>query len=642
MSSDDPRNDYDVEHYTLDLTVVPENVEIGGQVTIALRAVAALEEIVLDAAPTLSIESARSTSGAAEVAPLGAEQVSVRLAAPLAAGARDTLVVRYEAHPVLTSLGEPFFSTHGSGTDSFPVIANLSEPDFAHTWWPCKDALGDKATGEMIMTAPSAYVACSNGLRISRIDNGDGTTTTRWRTRYPMVAYNVSIALSNYAEWSDPYHSAVTGFDFPVQNFAFPEDSVDAREDLSIAPEAIAVFESRFGPYPYATDSLGVEKYGHAEVDWNAAQENQTMTSYGNYFITGNHSADVILAHELAHQWFGNLISPATWPDIWLNEGFATYGEALFRESRGRIAGYLDHMTHRRYVPTEFEHGTVVDPDFLFDPVMVYSKGAWVLHMLRGVFRAEHGAEEGDSRFFALLHRYANDPGLVYGSATTTQFIEHASAEAGSDLGWFFGPWLYGTGRPALHWSWSRSAVAGGDVVRLHLEQAQSGPDYPHGVPSPGAPEFFPMPWEVRLHGTGGDSAVVHVRQDARVQDLELGAAFTVDRVSIDPDQWVLGDITFETAPSASMLAAVWPNVSGGPTSIRYSVGAGRRADVAVFAVTGRRVRTLVEGDDRPGWHVVEWDGRDGNGRHAAGGVYFVRLADGHRAEAKKLVLIRR
>jgi len=635
-SSYDDRTLYDVEHCALDLTVVPDSSKVRGKVAIAIKAFGSLDVVVLDAAdpPLMHVQNAISKSGQASVEIWGLQQIGVRLARALAAGERDTVTVWYSATPQKVDETE-FFSVHGAGND--PAVASISEPTNAHMWWPCKDVLGDKATGEMSITAPSVLVAASNGLRLSVTDNGNGTTTTRWRTSYPMTTYNFSFALSNYVEWNDPYHSSVTGYDFPIQNLAFPEDSVLARVDFSGALQAMRDFEDLFGPYPFATDSLGIEKYGHAEVTWDSAQENQTMTSYGDYFIDGQGTYTYIVAHELAHQWFGNSISPADWKDIWLNEGFASYSEALFLERQSGLTRYFHHMRYVHRVPASLERGSVYDPDFLFDRIMVYSKGAWVLHMLRGVLRAEYDAASGDQRFFSLLKEYATQDAFRYGSLTTVDFVAFAEETLGRNLDWYFGPWLYGTTHPNLHYSWSTPSSG---KVLLHLIQTQTGPDYPHGSPFADKPDVFAMPWEVRLYGAANESTVVYVNQDHRAQDFTLNASFPVSHIAIDPDAWVLRELIPDPSPVATLLGAVWPNASGSRATVNYAVAPGRKADVFLYDVQGRVLKQLVEGDDRPGWHVAEWDGRDATGRRAAKGIYFVRLTDGHSEATTKLILV--
>ena len=632
VTADDPRNDYDVEHAFLDLTVIPDSTKIRGRVTIALKALVDLDTVVLDASPALLISGVQSGDDPAPFSAFGSEQISINLPRTLAPGERETLSIRYTAYPQAIGDAE-FFSTHGP--DDVPAVASLSSPTYGHTWWPCKDLLVDKATGEVRVTAPSELVVASNGLRISRVDNGDGTATTHWRTAYPMVTYNFSFALSNYVEWIEPYHSDSTGLDVPIQNFVFPEDSTEARIDFSATPDIMHLFEMLFGPYPFA-----LEKYGHAEVTWSSAMEHQTMTSYGSPFLIGDHSFDRLIAHELAHQWFGNSISPADWCDIWLNEGFASYCEALFLEHQSGIGLYHRYMRQVRRVSGFQENGTVYCPDNVFDQVMVYAKGAWVLHMLRGVLKAEYGITNGDARFLELLHTYATDQVHVYGSASTTEFIQLAEEELGEDLEWYFVPWLYGTEHPVLDWSWSTPDGNAPDQVLLHLVQTQAGPEYPHGSPFSNMRDVFTMPWEVRLYGAPGESSVVYVRQEHRAQDFMLDAGFAVNRVSLDPDQWVLRDLTFVSVPAGSQLGAMWAHASGREATLNYAVAAGRRVDLTLYGVNGGEIRKLVNDDDRPGWHTVVWDGRDASGRRAAMGVYFVRLWDGVSDDAARLILV--
>ncbi|MFN8549645.1 MAG: M1 family aminopeptidase, partial [Candidatus Eisenbacteria bacterium] len=315
----DPRDLYDVEHYRLDLTVLPDSGRIAGTIDIALQAIEDLSTVVIDMTDNLELLSSVSRRGPAIPTRLAGGQVRLELAEPLSPGERDTLSLTYRGAPGPIYFGGfNFFGHHGSGDTAFPLVASLSEPDRAHTWWPCKEKLTDKATTEMRVTAPSSYQVASNGLRELRVDHVDGTATTVWRSRYPMTTYNVSIALTNYIEWSDQHFSSEWGHELPLQQMVFPEDSAAARTDLSATSSIMSALEARLGPYPFADPSIGIEKYGHAEVVWTGAMEHQTMTSLGNGFIRGNHSGDWGIAHEMAHQWFGNSVSPADWKDTWL------------------------------------------------------------------------------------------------------------------------------------------------------------------------------------------------------------------------------------------------------------------------------------------------------------------------------------
>jgi aminopeptidase N len=642
---EDPRDRYDVQDYALDLTIHPEQTRIEGTVGISLKVVQPTSSLVVDMSSELVADSIWTEAGRLDHSRLDEDQIEIALPGVALGDSLFTLWIRYGGVPGRAYFSDwHFWGHHGTGADSFAVVASLSEPDRAHHWWPCKDALGDKATGSITMTAPAGFVFASNGVRQSRVTHGDGSTTTRFRTRYPMVTYEFSIALSNYVEWTDYYDSPVTGLRIPIQNYVFPEDSAAARADLAVTGDAMAVFESLFGPYPFADPEIGIEKYGHAEVVWSGAMEHQTMTSLGNYFIRGDSTGAWAIAHELSHQWFGNSVSLASWKDVWLNEGFASYCEALFQESKGGFDAY-----RRTMISKEFANypDVTYDPEALFDLRHVYDKGASILHMLRGVLRAEFGPEEGDARFFEILREHAERPGNKYGSASTEDFIRLAEETTGLDLHWFFGPWLYGTGRAELRYDWSMQSQGLGAQVELQLEQVQPDPVYPHGEPFPDTPAFFRMPWEIRFYFADGDSSSQIVWQEARSQIFQLDVSHPTDvglvSLAVDPDHWVLRKL--ERGPgldTSRLIVGISPaQAAPGPFEISYRVPAGLTLDLDIFDVSGRRVIQLLRGETKPGIDAFTWSGENENGQVVSSGVYYVRASSRGRENVERIVLVR-
>ncbi|MEZ4654732.1 MAG: M1 family metallopeptidase [Candidatus Eisenbacteria bacterium] len=639
---DDPRFDYDVEHYDLVLSVDPDAGTVGGSVAIHLRAETDLAKVVLDMGPSLVADSV-IVRGERAVFTHEGDELSVTLPAVLEIDERDILTVHYHGTP-----GPPFFPdwdvfrTHGEDPNTFGLVATLSAPDRADYWWPCKDELTDKATGTIQVSAPPGYVLAANGLRTQHVETVDGVTDT-FETRYPMATYLFSVTLSNFVEWSETYESPETGLDFPIQNFVFPEDEADARVDLATVHESMRAFEKLFGPYPFADPEIGIEKYGHAEVIWGGAMEHQTMTSLGSTFIRGDGSSAWAVAHELSHQWFGNAVTPTTWDDIWLNEGFATYCEALFLESRGGLAANREWMQTRRH--SIFLDGPIYDPDAIYSST-VYWKGAWVLHSLRWVMRVEFGAEEGDARFFQILREHVTRTRRRYQNASTGDFVRLAEEISGRDLRWFFGPWVYGTDRPTVRFGWTAETVdAAHSRVFLSLEQTQDAPLYPKGSPYPVNQDFFPMPWEVRLTSDTGDTTWVVVQQLSRFQDAVLEVDHRVTGVDLDPNRWWLRNIELGSAvESGQLLAAPLPNPAPGDVRIRYSVPTTAGIALDIFDSGGRRIRRLLGRESTAGTlgtHQTIWDGRDEYGEDAASGIDFLRADAEGRTETRRLVLIR-
>jgi aminopeptidase N len=209
-------------------------------------------------------------------------------------------------------------------------------------------------------------------------------------------------------------------------------DRPAAEHDLANTCAMMDFLTGRLGPYPFAG-----EKYAQVEVIWGGAMEHTTATSLGQFMFTGDRRYENVVLHELAHQWFGDSLTPAVWADIWLNEGFATYAEALWLEhtqAPGVAQAFLHLIGPGRHPGRFAGEGTLSDPSPVLPNTLVYDKGAWVLHMLRGVI--------GDEAFFRFLRDYANDPGLAQGLVTTAEMISHAEAAAGRDLDAFFTPWL--------------------------------------------------------------------------------------------------------------------------------------------------------------------------------------------------------
>jgi hypothetical protein len=254
--------------------------------------------------------------------------------------------------------------------------------------------------------------------------------------------------------------------------------------------------------------------------------EHQCNTSYGEALITGTHYYDWILVHELSHMWFGDMITCDSWPEIWMNEGFASYSEALYYEELYGFDSYINYMIGPNNV--SYPSGPIYDPDPLFDGNTVYNKGAWVLHMLRGVM--------GDETFFEGINAYATDPDFMHGTTTTDQFREVMEVYYGDDLNWFFDQWVWGRNRPFYTYSWMAQDIGNGrNEMYVYIKQSQPDP----------APEVFKMPIKIYPHISGEDVEVTIFNQHR-----EYDYRFLVDNLpssmQFDKDNWVLKFATEE------------------------------------------------------------------------------------------------
>ncbi len=615
---------YDATHY--DLAIGVGDGTITGTGTLVGRAVQpGLDEIVLALADELAIDQVSSSTHAVSAFERFADRLRIHLSAPLAADEVFRVTVSYEGTPpqIGGAVSDyPFnWRSHTYGQVTTPVIYTMSVPDRAWTWWPCKPVLGDKATVNMSVTADSALTVVSNGKLLGVDEALGGRRTWRWAHGHPVASYLVSLAISDYAVLEDsvavPVESgAVT---IPLRFYVYQEDLEDARVTFARTGEMIKFLSDLIGLYPFAD-----EKYAVVTAPINGGMEHQTCTTLGGRYITGDHSQEWILIHELSHQWWGDWVGLADWKHVWLNEGFATYSEALWVEHTQGPQAYADYMRELDSAapPAGLDfNGTVYNPTQLFG-ITPYRKGAWVLHMLRHVVA-------DDEAFFAALRAYYQSLGGG-GQATTEAFRDIVEGETGLELDGFFDQWLHAEGRPSYRWTWSSERVAAGYEVALEIVQEQD------------EPEVYVMPIDVEI-GIAGDPLIVRrfkVENTLREQTFTFSVDGLPRVLAIDPDGWVLKPLS-PAPPAHALLHAPRPNPTRALSRITYALPEAGEVSLHVLDVTGRLVRTLVDRRLQGAEHTVEWDGATSQGDPAASGVYYLRLEAPRGAQQRALVLVR-
>lgn len=515
---------YDVTYHELRFTVNPNNTtaSISGVVSTTFTALANMSTITFDMATQLVVSSVTMNSTSLTFSQSNNE-LNINFPATVTTGSSATVVITYSGNPP-TANGAFTRGTH-SGT---PVIYTLSEPFGARDWWPCKQDLNDKINSfDMYITAPSAFNSVSNGLEQSRVIVG-ANATTHFKHLYPIPAYLIVLNVTNYQVYNQQGGlGTVASPYFPIINYLYPETNTAATQtQLAVTPTIINLYESILEPYPFRN-----EKYGHAQFGWGGGMEHSTVSSMNSF------GRDLI-AHEMAHQWFGDKITCGTWKDIWLNEGITEYMSGLVRENLDGAAsfvswkeGKINSITSSPSGATYLTDAEALNSNRIFSSRLTYNKGSMITHMLRWKL--------GDAMFFQALKNYLADPALAYGYAVTANFKSHLEAVYGNSLTEFLNDWLYNQGYPsydivAQNW--------GAGQAKITVNQTQS-----HASVS-----FFEMPLQIRLSGSSGQTHDVVVNNTTNAQEFIVSVPFVVTGVTFDPNKHIISNENTETLGNES------------------------------------------------------------------------------------------
>jgi aminopeptidase N len=601
-----------VTYYGLNLFLNTNPGYLRGVVTIgALTTADTLRSITLDLSGSMTVDSVK-VHGIRTIPVRYLAAVGIPLDRTYLPGEPVTVVVYYQGVPGATGFGSFLFADH-LGT---PWAWSLSEPYGARDWWPCKDTPLDKAdSADIIVTCNAGFKVGSNGTLVSVSDNADGTRTHHWAERYPIATYLVSVTITDFAEFSNWFHYGPSD-SLRVLNYVLPEHLADAQAELPKTVEMLKIFSDAFGLYPFIK-----EKYGHCEFGYGGAMEHQTMTSTTTF-------AENTIAHELAHQWFGDLITCANWSSLWLNEGFATYGEAIYRGAFYGEPAYQAHMREKMDLALHAE-GTLYVQDTtsvrgLFSNARVYAKGASVLHMLRHVL--------GDSTFFRALRSYVADPRYRFKTALTQDFQGVCERISGRQLSWFFDEWVFGENYPIYSPDFSGRADSLGYHIRLTINQSTRTNN----------PAFFIMPLDVRFSSAGKETTLVLLHQFSG-QSFDFLLSWNPDRVELDPEGWVLKEIAAPQPllPVEARLEQNYPNPFNAGTRISFALPHRSAVTLKVYNIVGEEVATLMDERQEAGTQTVFWDGLTNKGRPAASGTYLYRLTSESASLVRKMMVIR-
>jgi len=615
------RDPIDVLHYDITLEILPDGQRLIGEAHLDIRLLDPDTPFFTLNFSGPELDSARLDSRSIQ------SLVSDRLLYFENSGLPDTfrLSLYYSGMPGNDGYGGFFFRDQlafsvGQGLNTDP-------PSMFRFWVPSHDVPSDKATLDMRIIVPHPLQAVSNGRLLEVIELPDSRSLYHWRETHPIATYLIAVTAGLFARFDQPYVS-LTGDSLTLSHYVNEASLERAQRDWSALPRMMAFFERRFAPYPF-------DGYGMIEVPIRGAMEHQGMTSFGSQLITGDRRYEYIVAHELAHHWWGDLVTCADWRDLWLNEGFATYSEVLYYESESgdSIRSALMRDFASQYYDENGRRGSfaLYDPDYYWGAT-VYQKGAWILHMLRWT--------TGDSLFWRILSEYLET--YRFASATTRDFIDIAEAVAGYDLEWFFDQWVYRPGHPELEIGWSASRLGNGNYqAGLYFEQKGGS--------------LYHLPLEVEFITATGSIFDTVLVQSEREHFSAVLPERPVDLV-VDGDNWMLfkGDIVAspsleETAPDDYVLYPNYPNPfrprsNADKVRIKVQVGEDRfvqPVSLMVYNILGQPVVTLYDDVMVPGVFTFDWDGRGRDGRFVSSGVYFYRLETANRILTRKMSVMR-
>lgn len=508
----------DAAHYVFRVSLSDTSDEIEGEATVELRfLVDGLTQFELDLASAsdgtgMTVTAVRNGERSLEFVHRD-DRLRVSLSSPSREGDVRVFAVTYRGVPASgLFIG---LNRHGDR-----VFFSDNWPNEVRQWLPMIDHPSDKATSELIITAPSHYQVVSNGLLQETLDLAGGLRRTHWKQSVPIASWLNALGVARFA-----VHHAGDVEGVPLQTWVFHQDREAGIHDFELpARQVMEFFSEHIGPYPY-------EKLANVQAaGLGGGTELATAIFYGESTVTGEGRLTRLVAHEVAHQWFGDSVTEDDWDDVWLSEGFATYFTLLFTEhaqgrdlfvaglqrSRGAVLRFDDQNPDYRIV-----HDNLSDMSRVLSR-QIYQKGGWTLHMLRRLV--------GTDAFWAGIREYYRR--YRGGNASTDDFRRVMEDAGGQDLAWFFEQWLYRGGVPKVEGRWEYDAAR--RTVEIDLRQTQSG-------------EPFRLPLDVGLEmADTRASRIEQIDFRDRAQRFTIAVEAEPDSVTLDPNTWVLMDASFE------------------------------------------------------------------------------------------------
>ena len=555
---------YDLQYQRMNVTINPAVNFISGSVTSHFKPTSTMNSIYFDLNNNLSVSQVTYHNQNLTFQQLATKELKIDFTTALSPNVLDSLTIHYSGNP------DPSNNSFFNGTQGgVAVLSTLNEPYGAQDWFPTKQSLNDKIEKfDIKITTPQQYSVAANGKLMSESLVGNGQKLTFWRTQYPVAAYLVALSITNFVKLND----TIGNPPFPFINYIYPStnNNSSSMSNINWTKTVMNTFEDYFGPYPFRN-----EKYGHMEFSRGGGMEHQTMSSMGGW-------SKQLIAHELAHQWFGDKVTCSTWNDIWLNEGFATFGEHLAYEKLiMNHSEFMNYLSNEKNYITSVSGGSVFVNNgnlgniyAIFDSRLTYSKAGFVVRMMKWIL--------GDTVFYQALKDYHNKPNLSYSYASTEDLKNSFLTSTGVDFTEFFNDWIYGQGYPTYNIRWKQ---IGNDVV-FNINQTQS-----HSSVS-----FFEMPLPIKIIGTGGQTLEFTLNNTTNNQYFIQTVGFPIQTVifnyehqMIEKNSTVLQDNSLSVKEISKEDLLIFPNPV---EDILYIKGIKKDFYFELYSIDGKLLQT--------------------------------------------------